>query len=145
MGFKLKSKTAIKKYIAEYEKRMKQVVLNRLILIGEQFVKHSRELTTYDDQSGNLRSSIGYVVLDYGKTIKQNFETSGKGTDQDTGKNEGINFINSLKNDFLVGYALICVAGMEYAAAVESRGRDVITGSSQLAIKQLESFKNKIR
>jgi hypothetical protein len=33
---------------------------------------------------------------------------------------------------------VIVVAGMSYAAAVESKGRDVLTGSSQVAVSSLK-------
>lgn len=36
------------------------------------------------------------------------------------------------------GFVLACLAAMDYASYVESKGRDVITGSSQLAADELK-------
>lgn len=42
----------------------------------------------------------------------------------------GKEFANQIAADYPLGYALILVAGMEYASFVEGKGFDVITGST---------------
>jgi hypothetical protein len=124
--------------------RIEDAVLSRLTFIGETFVNSAREKGAYSDQTGNLRSSIGFIVLKNGKVINENFQLAEKGTDKTKGLNSGKAYIKKLKEKFKKGYVLICVAGMDYAAAVESKGKDVITGSSIEAEQELDKlFKRK--
>lgn len=117
-----------------------KAVLNAYNLAGLEFVREARSTTTYKDITGNLRSSIGYILLNNGKVIEENFEASDVGTIRSEGVVEGIFFAQGIAEDYTRGIVLICVAGMDYAAAVESKGYDVITGSSlnlQTRIKEL--------
>lgn len=133
------TKADIRKAIKQKKIAFQNAVLNRLELIGWAFVRMAREKTRdqggFGDVTGNLRSSIGFAIVDHGRIKVQNYETVKKGKD---GKKEAKAFIQTLKDDFDQGYALIVVAGMGYAAAVESKGKDVITGSSLEAEKLLK-------
>lgn len=149
MGLKANfSQSDIENMFAVRMQRIDQAVISRLQFIAETFVNNARANGTYLDQTGNLRSSIGYVVLKNGNTISENFESAQKGTDKTTGLNTGKSYINKLKAKYKTGYVLICVAGMNYAAAVESKGRDVLTASSIEAKAQLKqainNFKKKL-
>lgn len=44
-----------------------------LSALGERVVKYAREHGSYTDHTGNLRNSIGYVVVQYGKIATENF------------------------------------------------------------------------
>jgi hypothetical protein len=92
-------------------------------MVGENFVNDARSIRTYKDQTGNLRSSIGYIIARDGNIIQENIE----------GKAEGRSQAKKIADEVLKenrkGFVLIVIAGMEYAAAVESKGYDVITGS----------------
>lgn len=101
------------------------------------------ESPSFMDQTGHLRSSIGYAIFKNGKVIHDDFENSPEGTDQDTGRSRGYEYAmaNAGAN---IGYILIVVAGMEYAAVVESKGYDVITGSSFRAEEEVKNFINNI-
>ncbi|MDO6388999.1 hypothetical protein Q4E40_02585 [Pontibacter sp. BT731] len=101
-----------------------QGILNRLILTGEAFVRNARNNGDYQDQTGNLRASIGYLILHNGETVQRDFPGSGEG------QQAGENFAADVAQKYPSGYILICVAGMEYAGYVESTGKDVITSSS---------------
>lgn len=130
MGLRARfTKADIKLAVEGKKASFRKAVLNRLELVGWEFVKMAREKTAanggFNDVTGNLRSSIGFAIVDHGSIKNENYE--GKGS---LGKQEAKNFIRELKGDFEDGYALIVVAGMGYAAAVESKGKDVITGSS---------------
>lgn len=95
-------------------------------------MRNARTNANFTDQTGNLRSSIGYLLLKDGKPIDEDFTASPIGTDRETGKKKGYEFaLSKFKQE--KGYVLILVAGMQYAAAVESKGFDVITTSSFLA------------
>lgn len=104
--------------------------------IGEEIVNKARNTDTYRDKTGNLRSSIGYAVIYNGKLVTRNIEQSpGKGTDKQTGVKTSKNLTDelaslyNLEGQYDIGFVLVVFAGMEYAAAVESRNYDVITGS----------------
>jgi len=105
----------------------KQVIHRALMRVGEECVNYARTHGSYMDQTGNLRSSIGYAVLDNGKIIaEKGFTQVREGAD---GVKSGKEFINELISKNSAGIVLIVVAGMEYAAYVEARSYDVITGS----------------
>lgn len=119
--------------IKQRKKRIEEAIILNLHKVGEQFVVRARDNDTYKDRTGNLRSSIGYIVLKNGRQVAQNFLSLG-------GK-EGVKFakltVKEVAEKFPTGFVLICVAGMNYAAAVESKGYDVITGASILAATDL--------
>lgn len=123
------TKEQIKAMLERKVKALHSAILLNLTRVGEVFVQQARDNDTYKDQTGNLRSSIGYVILRNGKQIKVNFESRG-------GK-QGVRIAKEIARDaqknFPKGFVLIGVCGMDYAAAVESRGLDVITASSQSA------------
>lgn len=135
----------------DIEKRLKakiagmlKAVESRLIRIGLQFVIDARTKADFTDRTGNLRSSIGFILLLNGVPIVEDFEPSINGTDKVTGELSGQELALSVAAEFQSGYALIVVAGMEYAAAVESKGLDVLTGSSIKAVASLKKhFKRK--
>lgn len=115
----------IERVFEEFTETINNKTLESLQYMGEEFVNKAREQISYTDRTGNLRSSIGYIILHDGKTIEANISGS---------QNEGIakasRFAAEVAADYPDGYVLIGVAGMEYAAAVESKGYDVITGSA---------------
>lgn len=127
----------------------RKAVINRLELVGWEFVKMARDKTAssggFNDVTGNLRSSIGFAVVDHGTVKKENYEVSKGGQKKAEGIQEAKNFIRTLKGNFDDGFALIVVAGMGYAAAVESRGKDVITGSSLEAESILKAAIDKLK
>ena len=44
-----------------------------LSVLGERVVKYAREHGSYTDRTGNLRNSIGYVVVQYGRIVTEDF------------------------------------------------------------------------
>lgn len=123
--------------------RTEDSIISRLKLIGEEFIVNARSIDTYKDQTGNLRSSIGYVLLKNGKAIfGSDFEIVKNGRD---GQSKGRKYIKELISQYKTGYVLICVAGMDYAASVESKGKDVLTASSKIAEIQLKKAISNIR
>lgn len=115
----------------------KEKMIEVLQYEGEAFVNRARMNNTYWDETGNLRSSIGYAIVFNGIVVHQNFKLSGSGGDRETGKLEAMDLASDLAEEYNRGWVLIGIAGMDYAAAVESRGFDVITNSAnQVDIKQ---------
>ncbi len=150
MGIKARFTQAdVDKMLREKAERIERAILSRLQYIGEKFVNNARKNHTYLDQTGNLTSSIAYIVLKDGTRKKDNYKKSEKGSGGEEGLTKARAFIEELKVEFPKGYVLICVAGMNYAASVESKGKDVITASSITAKKDLEDavakFKNTLK
>lgn len=107
--------------------------INALAFIGETFVNEARSKRTYEDQTGNLRSSIGYAIIKNGKAVKFTAKDSPESGDLvsslvSEGGNEGI--------------YLIVFAGMEYAKYVERDGYDVLTGSKPTRRYVISLFKD---
>lgn len=94
-----------------------------LASLGERVVKYAREHGSYTDRTGNLRNSIGYVVIQYGRVVKDGFESS---EPQTKARTIALDTARSLDGNKTY---LVWVAGMEYAKYVEAKGFDVISGS----------------
>lgn len=115
--------------------RANRELLNIAAYIGEKAVEYARKNGSYKDQTGNLRSSIGYAVVHDKKVIlKDALEKVKNGV-------EGVQVGNQFRNELIKeqqkkGISMIVLAGMDYAAAVESTNRDVISGS-ELMVKKL--------
>ena len=142
MGLRLTpqfSEKDIRKFIESKIKIIEDVVFDQLVDAGEQFVADARSVDTYTDRTSNLRGSIGYVIYKDGIEVFGNFEGTIEG--QETSKR----FIQKIVGENNKGYALIVVAGMEYGAAVESKGFDVLTGSGQLADENVKSAFNRLK
>lgn len=125
---KFKVSDIVKKLQIDKE-RIIQAAINRMRFVGERFIIHARSTDTYKDRTGNLRASIGYVILLDGQQLFDNFPGATE-TGRDNGKQVAA---DAAANEFPSGLVLICVAGMQYAGYVESRNYDVITGSALIA------------
>lgn len=125
-------------------KRIETAIITRLAYLGEECVNHARSLDTYKDQTGNLRSSVGYLIARDGRILKQFFETANK---DEGGKGKGT--ARKIALEVLAGagsgYALIVVAGMNYAAKVEAKGLDVLSSAEQYAKKELPRMKAQLK
>ena len=114
--------------------RMKQAVIYDLQVIGEKCVNEARMKGSYKDQTGNLRSSTGYVLIVDGEIVSESAFDVVK--DGQTGSDEGKAFAESLVKDYPTGIALVVVAGKNYAEYVAARGYDVLD-SAELLGEQL--------
>jgi hypothetical protein len=137
----------IKKMIHAKRKAIDDAILLSLQRVGEQFIADARDQRTYKDITGNLRSSIGYVILHNGfQKVKAGFEQIKAGGE---GVKVGQRFIDEISEKYGSGWIFIAVAGMDYAASVESRGFNVITSSATDAARQLkqdiERIKRKVK
>ena len=121
----------IEAYIAQQVERITSALLYNLQYIGERCLNTARNTNSYKDQTGNLRSSLGYVVASDGKIVYQStFEVVKEGGD---GKKSGIQFAKEIVRQFPEGIVLIVVAGMNYAQYVSAKGYDVIDSAELLA------------
>lgn len=96
--------------------------------LGEKVVKYARNDESsarhYTDRTGNLRSSIGYVVVQEGRVVAESFNGNNEGST--TGRKYAIDVASGLPKNKTY---LVWVAGMDYARYVEAMGFDVIQGS----------------
>lgn len=112
--------------IIAFEKK----VIRTLGFLGEQYVNAAKLKTKdqggYDNDTGNLRASIGWMILKDGKEVSLTLERKHKDTAR---------LISELKSKFTNGFVLVVFAGMEYALYLEAgvgkkkKVFDVITGS----------------
>lgn len=119
----------------EWRDEQIQEIVSILEYAGLEAVKEARLKGNYTDRTGNLRSSIGFVVVDDGRIVSSNFEVvppkrKAKGSDGGmTGKKNAQSFALELSKEYSKGIALIIVAGMNYAIYVEN-GHYIKVGNS---------------
>ena len=138
------SKTDMRKLRAGLQAKMKDIVkllIKQLSFIGEECVKIAREehSNDYNDITGNLRSSIGYVILYDGKPVQYGAskQYSGEKGDGADGPPAAEALLQKLQAKFPWGVVLIVCAGMKYAAYVEAvHHKDVLT-SAELKAEHL--------
>ena len=114
-------KSTIENFAQQYDEKS----ILTLQYLGEEFINKARISGNYTDRTGNLRSSIGYIILNNGEVVRQAFKGS-----KSKGRNVAQQVAKKVAVDYPEGMVLIGVAGMNYAAAVEHKGYDVITGSA---------------
>lgn len=136
-AFKLQDK---KDYINQQIALAYQALIQTFQYVGESFVRNARLSGNYNDITGNLRSSIGYIILQDGKQLYENFEEGPNGTDKQTGVLQGQLIAEEIAASYPKGIVLICVAGMDYALYVESTGREVISESAGEASRMLTAL-----
>lgn len=123
---------AIDKKIAKEINRAENEILKKLSFIGENAVNDARGNGDYLDNTGNLRSSIGYTILKNGETVRTSSFDRVK-QEASKAKRESTKLLDELRTKFNTGFVLIVVAGMDYAVTVEARGRNVLSSSKLLA------------
>ncbi|MBD2753787.1 hypothetical protein [Spirosoma validum] len=145
----LKARFNPKALVRERMKRaaveIEALMIRQLQYAGEELVGHARTNDTYRDQTGNLRNSIGYIILKRGRIIKSEFSRSAavrtksengrvrttKGS-QD-GVTTGREFAKKIAAEYPGYLTLVVVAGMNYAGHVEAMGLDVLSSAENLA------------
>ncbi len=122
--------------------RFLQEVQNKSVRIlnyvGEECVIEMRRNGAYNDQSGNLRGSAGYITVVNGM-IQSQFIQPGEGGQKASA------LAHELAQQHPTGAALIVVSGMNYAAYVESRGLNVATSAEQLAEREIPKLLRQLR
>jgi hypothetical protein len=166
MGLKAKYTNAdIDKMLAERLTRINEAIVQTLSYVGEKCVNEARDFGSYMDQTGNLRSSVGYVIVVNGSVVKENFKSKNISVQYSNLKTRAVKskrmsigesgvstakaFAKEVASQFRYGYVLIVVAGMEYAGYVESYGKNVLYSaellSSILVPRLMNQLKSKIK
>ena len=140
--------------LAEYMQRISTAVLRNMRYLGEQCVTEARKHHTYKDQTGNLTSSIGYVIAVNGRvvsrssfeavTVTRTVKKHGKmititstGTE---GAKQGEAFAREVARLFPRDVVLIVVAGRSYAKYVAAKGYNVLDSAEQLARREAKGI-----
>lgn len=159
MGIKLSTpQSALNAFFESSMAIIKKEILIAYAKLGEECNARIRDRSAEEswiDHTGNLRSSIGYAIFDYGmKQVESAFASIGSGA---TGSQEGRKMIADLAKEYSRVYALVVVAAMNYAdfvEAIESKdvlastelwARSVVDGKLKLAVEKAISEINKIK
>ncbi len=129
----------IRKGLEKKKKEVENLIIKQFSYIGEQCVKIAREQGSYNDITGNLRSSIGYVVLNNGKPVKygEPKQYNGKLGNGAEGAKAAEALLTKLQAKFPWGIVLIVCAGMNYAAYVENIHHKDVLSSAELKAESL--------
>ncbi len=145
MGIEAKfTRSDVKKAYDNFVDGIKRQQINRLQMLGEMCVNHARNVPMeqgFQDQTGNLRSSIGYMVFVDGVAVHSMFEQRKEGAQ---GVKAGEALAQRVGERNPQGVCLVVTAGMNYALYVESKGHDVITTAEHLAQRELPRMLEKL-
>lgn len=138
---------AFNRLLESIPKIVQQEIYRALAYLGEQSVTRIRDRSGDDswfDQTGNLRSSIGYAIYGEGrKIIESTFDVVKSGSQ---GAAEGKRMIDELAAKYAETFALVVVAGMEYADAVEAReNKDVLATTEIWAKAKVQEYLDKAK
>lgn len=152
MGVKKFGFDKVKRKLAKVgEPANDQQILRLLTYIGEELCEHARNITPghssggYDDQTGNLRSSIGYRIYKDG-------DFSAEGGFKSVGGAEGISAAREALDKYelshpisVEGWTLVIVAGMSYARYVEAKGYNVLHLTKVEMLKKIAELKDDLK
>lgn len=91
----------------------------------------------YTDRTGNLRSSVGYAILDNGELVQEPTVVSVVKDGKD-GEARAKEYIKKLQSEYNDGLVLIVVAGMDYATYVQAKGYDVLVSADMKMEEMVE-------
>ena len=130
----------IDKYLKSRVEELINETIHTLSYIGEHVVNTAKKSGEYLDQTGNLRSSLGYIISIDGEIVKiGGFEVTKDGYD---GVKGGEALAQALAKTSK-GTTLTVVAGMHYAVYVAAQGLDVLDSAYIELYKQLRIHKIK--
>lgn len=133
----------IKAMILKKAKRFEDAALSRLQQVFELALNYYRNSSTWTDQTGNLRSSGGYIILrNSEQLVSGGFEVIKEGAE---GAETGQRIAEEIALQYPTGLIGIFVAGMDYAVYVEATGRDVLTGPSMIGKDALKKDIEELR
>lgn len=144
----------IRAYIAKGVERQRNRIIARLGKIGELCVNRARisegKQKDFTDRTGNLRGSIGYILVVDGQIYTESaFEPVPvwdkkleRIVTHEEGPNGGRAFAERLASQCGTGIVLIVVAGMKYAKYVADKGFDVLDSAETEAEKLLQKLQS---
>lgn len=144
MGIKPQfTKNDIRKRLDAFLEEVERAEIEALAKLGEECVTHAREIPAevgFKDQTGNLRSSMGYVIFKDGVAIHTWYEKVPPKKPKEGVVYDGMERGKQLAEEVgknTKGIVLVVTAGMNYATYVEAKGRDVLASAEILAQRKL--------
>ena len=121
------------------EELVKQICL-QLDYLGQSCVKRIKEREdNWTDRTGNLRASIAAAVFSMARKKAQ----TALGNTSGIGGSEAQQYIDSIASRYSETYALVVVAGMDYAGYVEAmESKDVLNECRLWAEQEVDSYIN---
>ena len=119
-----------------------QYNLNYLGLLCIRRIRDRSGDESWYDQTGNLRSSIGYAIYSYGRKQIESAFDSVRGSSE--GSEKGRKMVADLASKYSDTYALVVVAAMEYADYVEAiDSKDVLASTEIYAKSEVNKYLQK--
>lgn len=163
MGIQLNKSFSFEAWSNAAKENAKNAIVGVLTEVGLLCITEARDNGNYEDQTGNLRSSIGFAVVVDGKIVTKSgftqvhgrgenmalvryktkagkevkFWAKGKSGDGSEGVRQGEQLLDKLASEHSTGICLIVAAGMNYAIYVEERGKNVLTSARLLADRKV--------
>ena len=148
MGIRMTTKLSeVHDMLMREAERVERLTIRALSKLGEQCVTKIRDRAgdkSWYDQTGNLRSSVGYVIA-HNKNIIQysSFNQVKQGSE---GVKTGKDLAEELAKRYSNNYVLIVVAGMNYAEFVEAMdNKDVLASTELWAREQVPLMLEKLK
>ena len=147
MGITLTNGKEFRQALLAEARRVDTLTVRALSMLGEQVVAYARSRSageSWIDRTGNLRSSVGYIVLRDGEIVAAS--DFGQVLQGGEGSDTGRRFAEEIARNIHSDYALVVVAGMNYASYVEAiEGKDVLAGPELFARKKLPGMLRQLR
>ena len=148
MGIRMTTKLSeVHDMLMREAERVERLTIRALSKLGEQCVTKIRDRAgdkSWYDQTGNLRSSVGYVIA-HNKNIIQ-YSAFNQVKQGSEGVKTGKDLAEELAKKYSNNYVLIVVAGMNYAEFVEAMdNKDVIASTELWARGKWEETERKLK
>ncbi|WP_419556367.1 hypothetical protein [Phocaeicola sp.] len=148
MGIRMTTKLSeVHDMLMREAERVERLTIRALSKLGEQCVTKIRDRAgdkSWYDQTGNLRSSVGYVIA-HNKNIIQ-YSTFNQVKQGSEGVKTGKDLAKELAKRYSNNYVLIVVAGMNYAEFVEAMdNKDVLASTELWAREQVQLMLEKLK
>ena len=148
MGIRMTTKLSeVHDMLMREAERVERLTIRALSKLGEQCVTKIRDRAgdkSWYDQTGNLRSSVGYVIA-HNKNIIQ-YSTFNQVNQGSEGVKTGKDLAKELAKRYSNNYVLIVVAGMNYAEFVEAMdNKDVLASTEFWAREQVPLMLEKLK
>jgi hypothetical protein len=129
---KLKGVQALQQRLLANVQAFEEQLEDELLMIAEDACRHAKEHKGYKDRTANLKNSISFVLYKDGQVVSKHLGEN-KPKDNDA-RIVTADYVQGRIDDYATksgaasakGHNLVIVAPMEYAAAVEHKGYNVL-------------------
>lgn len=126
----------IAKRVQYFQQQVELAMKSLLQEFGEELVAFAKDTHTYTDRTGNLTNSISYAIVRHKEILYYNE------VQREEANAAALKVAMKMAESLSDAYSLIVVAGMNYAAFVESRGYNVILPAE---LKAKQEFTDKVK